>query len=621
MRLVLLLGFLNLVVVNLHGAEAAGAADRAPDKQSLIPTAAQQDVRLGWWREARFGMFIHWGVYSALSGSWQGKNYNGYGEHIQRMAKIPIPVYRDEVAGTFNPTSFDADAWAELAKQAGMGYLIITAKHHDGFAMYDSHVSDYNVVKATPFHRDPMIELRDACRKRGIRFGFYYSHAFDWGDINAPGNDWDYQNPGGDLLLHGKEWWRTFPEFLPTARRYVDTKAIPQIRELIATYDPDILWFDTPHKLPLEENLRILAAVRAAKPTLAVNGRLVSNVGDYDSTTDMPAEFPPQQRDWEAIPTTNNSYGYNRNDHSHKPPAHFIQLLAKAAARGGNLLLNIGPMGDGRIDQADIAILQGIGGWWNLNGQSIRGTTKTPLAVQAWGESTRKGNTLYLHVFTWPTTGELIIGGLKTGIAKAYLLSSPGTPLTSTRQGLDVHLAVPTVAPDAVDSVVVVECKGEPLGDPQCLLSATGTNTLRALDAEITSNLAFGSGNMRESCVMGWLDDQATVTWPTRLIAPATFAVSLTYDAPKAGKRKMVEGDAGVEVKAANPDAGGTFTVTIADQMLEGTVQTGKLVTQPLGTVTLKAGACPIIVRAKTKVAKAELFRLRTITLSPVEQK
>jgi len=195
--------------------------------------------------------------------------------------------------------------------------------------------------------------------KQGLRFGFYYSQAFDWGDKDAAGNDWDYDNPGGDKLLGGKNWWETRPEFMAHARKYVDEKAIPQLRELIKMYDPDILWFDTSSKLPPSENLRIMKAVREASPRVVISGRLVGGWGDYDDTTDRPAEFPPHAGDWEAIPTTDESYGWNKFDTSHKPPSHFIQLLAKAAARGGNVLMNVGPMGDGRIDPKDVEILKG----------------------------------------------------------------------------------------------------------------------------------------------------------------------------------------------------------------------------------------------------------------------
>ncbi|HZI30969.1 MAG TPA: alpha-L-fucosidase [Candidatus Binatia bacterium] len=376
----------------------------SPQVQWWRDSRTNLDQRLAWWREARFGMFIHWGVYSDLGNQFHGKKGGGYAEHIQRVLKIPIPVYRKEVAGNFNPTNFNADEWVRLARDAGMKYIVITAKHHDGFAMWPTKVNDYNVMDATPWHHDPMKDLKAACDKYGIKFGFYYSQAFDWGNSNAPGNDWDYSNPGGDRHLHGEKWWENDPQFMARARKYVDEKAIPQLLELIHNYHPAILWFDTAHKLPPTENLRIMKAVREADPNVVISGRLVYGWGDYADTTDRPANFPPHDGDWEAIPTTDESYGWNPFDHSHKPPSQFIQLLAKASARGGNVLMNIGPMGNGEIDPKDVTILKGIAAWWRVNGESVRGTTRTPLPVQTWGESTRKGDRLYLHVFDWQRT-------------------------------------------------------------------------------------------------------------------------------------------------------------------------------------------------------------------------
>jgi len=597
---------------------ATNEPPRAPSRESLVTTPAERDARLGWWREARFGMFVHWGVYSSLGGTWHGRAYGGYGEHLQRMAKIPIPVYRQEVAGAFNPTAFNADEWISLAKSAGMGYFVITAKHHDGFAMFDSHVSDYNIVKATPFARDPMKELRAACKKYGVKFGFYYSHAFDWGEENAPGNDWDYNNPGGDKLLHGSDWWNNYPEFLPKARKYVDEKSIPQILELIRNYDPDIMWFDTPHKLPDEENRRIMAAVRQAKPTLVVNGRLIYGMGDYDSTCDRPAEFPPHDGDWEGIPTTNESYGYNKNDHSHKPAYYFIRLLAKAAARGGNELMNIGPMGNGRMDPADVTILKGISQWWAVNGESIRGTTRTPLAVQAWGESTRKGNRLYLHVFDWPTNGMLVVGGLKTEVTNAFLLADAAKPLAAARTGLDLIVSVPATPPDATDSVVVLECSGIPVADAARLLSsAVSTNTLRVFDATINGNLQFGSGSKGEDRVMNWNQKAAAVIWPVRVSKKSTFDVAINYDAPGASRTKKVEGDAGKEIAPAHNAAGGTYAVQIGAAQFTGVVRSGNQVTDALGSVVLEPGNYEIRVSAQD-IAGVELMRLRKLTLTPI---
>ena len=560
------------------------------------------DARMQWWRAARFGMFVHWGVYSGLGGTWQGHQVKGYAEHIQRILRIPIPVYREQVAGKFNPTEFNADDWVRAAKEAGMGYFIITAKHHDGFAMYDSKVSGYNVVKATPFKRDPMKELKAACQKYGLKFGFYYSQAFDWGDANAPGNDWDYANPGGDRLLHGgKNWWESSPELLPKARKYVEEKAIPQLLELIRHYDPDILWFDTAGKLPESENLRIMKAVRQAKPGIVINGRLVRSCGDYVSTADRPAEFAPHEGDWEGIPTTNESYGWNQNDRSHKPPGHFIRLLAKAAARGGNLLMNIGPMGNGKFDPADAAILQGIGQWWRVNGEAIRGTTRTPLPMQAWGESARKGNTLYLHVFEWPRDGQLVLGGLKSPVKRAYLLADRTcAPLKSERLNpLDVRLIVPSAAPDKADSVVVVECAGEVATDSRRLLLPTApSDTLRAFDGQRHGRtLRFGAGKARDAYVENWSEPKDFMAWPARLDQPARYEVLAVYDA---------EADS----------AGGTYTVKLGKASLSGTVSEGTNLHVSLGQVQLEPGPLDIEV-APHGIKGAELMRLKALVLKP----
>ena len=590
-------------------------APRAPKASELTPTQEEKDARLGWWRDARFGMFIHWGVYSDLGGTWQGKPFGGYAEHLQRVARIPIPVYRKEVVAKFNPTGFNADEWVRIAKGAGMGYLIITAKHHDGFAMYDSKVSDYNIVKATPFARDPMSELRDACKKYGVKFGFYYSHAYDWGEKDAPGNDWDYKNPGGD-----GGWWGKNPGFVAQARSYVDNKAIPQIQELIKKYDPEIMWFDVPHHLPPEENLRVLAAVRKAKPSMVVNGRLISGLGDYESTDDRPGEFPPQAYpDWEGIPTTNGSYGYNQNDHGHKEPKYFIQLLAKAAARGGNILLNVGPMGNGKIDPKDVSILQGIESWWKINGESIRGTTATPLAVQVWGESTRKGNDLYLHVFDWPKDGHLVVGGLKGEVKKAVLLGAPATSIKATRTGMDVVLDVPPNAPDPIDSVIKVTCGEEPQGDRARLISPSQNNVLRSQDGKISAGLRYTNGQQCDF-LSSWKKMDDMITWPVRIAKKTTFDVSVDYRGEKAHPEILGNPDGGQRPRPASKGAAGTFAVSFGGQTLQGTIAPVEgYLTLKLGQITLDPGQFDITIKA-VEITGDELIHLRHLVLTPVQE-
>ena len=314
-----------------------------------------------------------------------------------------------------------------------MRYLVITAKHHDGFAMYPSTVTNYNIADATPFKRDPMKELSDACKANGVHFGFYYSHAFDWEHPDAPGNDWDYKNPGGDKHLFDerqgsgyKMWYDVHPELVEKAKKYVDEKAIPQLQELIAKYHPEIFWFDVVRQAAgvgaianCESRAGGRPECRGQWPGGAGIGK---NFGDYVDTADNPAEVREAEGDWEAIPTVNNSYGYNKLDNNYKTPEFFIRLIAKITAKGGNTLLNIGPTGDGTIDENATRILQGIGRWMDVNGESIHGATRTPLDRQAWGDSTVKGNTLYLHVFQWPTDGKLIVGNLQGEPASTYLL-------------------------------------------------------------------------------------------------------------------------------------------------------------------------------------------------------
>lgn len=591
---------------------------RGPSVASLRTKPQEADARLGWWREARFGMFVHWGVSSDLGGTWKGVKYGGYGEHIQRKAKIPIPVYKSDVVAPFNPTKFNAKEWVDIAKNAGMGYFIITAKHHDGFAMYNSSVSDYNIVKATVFARDPMLELSAECKRQGIKFGFYYSHAFDWGEENGPGNDWDYNNPGGDKLLSGANWWKVDTAFIKKAQKYVDEKSIPQILELIKKYDPDIMWFDTPHKLPDEENCRIMEAARKAKPTMVINGRLHYALGDYKNTNDCPEDFFPVSGDWEGIPTTNDSYGYNKDDMNFKPYGHFVELLAKAVARGGNVLMNMGPKGTGEVDTNDVKIFKGIGTWMQKYGESIKGCGRTPLQVQAWGETTLKGNTLYLHVFEWPKNGQLVLGGVKAKVKRAYLLSDKSKMLKTKTNDIDISLKVPKLAPDSVNSVIAIEFESIPEGDPYRLISAdVSQNLLRCLDAEVFGGVSWASGTKNDNYVKNWTKKEGEIRWKIRVATKTQFQLLLNYEAPGGSKKQFVEGDAGKEIRNQTNGSGGSYNVIIGDNSIINTVKNGKNQLDDLGKITLNPGVYELWIKAK-EITGDELFRCKNIVLKPL---
>ncbi|HWJ92879.1 MAG TPA: alpha-L-fucosidase, partial [Flavisolibacter sp.] len=567
------------------------------------------DQRIAWWREAKFGMFIHWGVYSAAGGEWKGRKVNGYAEHLMRKEKISRAEYL-QLAHSFNPASFNADEWVRNARDAGMKYMIITSKHHDGFAMYPSSVSDFNIRQQTPFGRDPMAELSAACKKYGLKFGFYYSHAFDWEHPDAPGNDWEYRNPGGDSNLYGgREWYDLHPELLDKARKYVDEKAIPQIRELIAKYHPDILWFDTPQKLPLSENVRILRAIRDADPDVVVNGRLVrsasANFGDYKNTADRPAEFYPVTGDWEAIPTTNESYGYSKFDSSHKPVAHFVRLIASAASRGGNLLMNIGPKGDGTFDARDVKILKGIGSWMDKNGESVYGTTASSLPLQSWGVSTLKGGKLYLHVFDWPSDGKLYVGGLRSNPRRVYLLAN-GMALTSKRLNeKDLLVQLPSKRIDTANAVVVIELNSALQTDPVRYISLnTPVTRLLAFDAtQQGRGFGFGDGKTDRYYVEGWKSKEQALSWDFRTTTRADYDIKIKY-------------------LAARESSGGVYAVALDQHYAQHYVTTdarsSTVITEDLGTISVSEGIHRLNI-VPLMISKNELMKLLEVDLVHVD--
>jgi hypothetical protein len=477
-------------------------------------------------------------------------------------------------------------------------------------------VSDYNIVRQTAFKKDPMVALSAACKRQGIKFGFYYSHAFDWEDPDAPGNDWEYDNPGGDRHLHGGiNWFDIHPELLPKAQRYVDEKAIPQIKELITKYHPDILWFDTPSKLPLSENIRILKAIRSIDQHVVVNGRLARTAaisfGDYKNTADRPAEFYPTTGDWEAIPTTNESYGYHKYDSSHKPPSFFIQLLAKAASRGGNLLMNIGPEGDGTFDPRDLHILQGIGKWMDKNGESIYGTTASRLPFQNWGVSTVKGNKCYLHVFNWPADGKLYVGGLISDVARIHLLATPGTILHSRRLNeKDIVIDLPRQAPDTVNTVIVMELKdraqpgsGWKTDSVRYLAPNIPMTRLLAFDAtQHGKGFGFGDGKAGHYYVDGWKNKDQFLSWNFRTDTATSYRLVIKY--------------------LAGEGSGGTYQWQIDTQQGEHTVtQGGKdndIITEEIGALQLNAGLHELNIRP-ADISGHELMKLLEVQLVQTE--
>jgi len=434
-----------------------------------VETPAQRNARMEWWREARFGLFIHWGLYSIPAGTWNGKQIPGIGEWIMNNASIPVADYR-ALAPKFNPTGFSAHEIVTLAKSAGMKYIVITAKHHDGFAMFESKADSFNIVDATPFKRDPLRELAAECLKQNIKLGFYYSQDQDWtapggaayktGDHQPPTFHWD-KAQNGDFAT------------------YLHTKAIPQLKELLTNYGdfPAVVWFDTPTKDMTPALAGEIVTLLNEHPNLIWNNRLG---GGYPGDTETPEQYIPAQgypgRDWESCMTMNDTWGYKSYDTHFKSTETLVRNLIDIASKGGNYLLNIGPDSKGDVPPAEVERLQQIGKWIAVNGESIYGTRPTlfggeagsysstekdnsgkPKFIPAWNwRSTTADNKIYIELFTWPS-GEFHLEKLPRTVTSAYLMADPRhTPLklTRTSTGLDIHL--PAKALDPIATVLVL---------------------------------------------------------------------------------------------------------------------------------------------------------------------
>jgi alpha-L-fucosidase len=398
---------------------------------------ARQDPRLSWWREARFGMFIHWGLYAIPAGIWKGQQIPEIGEWIMHTARIPVAEY-EPLARQFNPVRFDAAAWVALAKKAGQRYLVITSKHHDGFCMFKSAYTRYNIVDSTPFGRDPMQELASECRKQGVRLCFYYSQTQDWHHPDGDGNDWDYDESKKDFA------------------GYVESYVKPQVRELLTHYGPiGLIWFDTPKGITADQSRSLLDLCHQIQPDCIVCGRLGNTLGDYASAGDNKIPQQSLDLDWETPATINDTWGFKSYDHNWKSTDDLIHKLVDIVSKGGNYLLNVGPTAEGIIPQPSVERLLAMGNWLGINGEAIYGTVAGPLQGLGWGRTMAKAGKVYLHVFDWPKGGVVKVSGIAaTG---AYLLADPSRaalPLSHGDQALTIQ--GPAQAPDGIDTVIVL---------------------------------------------------------------------------------------------------------------------------------------------------------------------
>ncbi|UCD75478.1 MAG: alpha-L-fucosidase [Phycisphaerales bacterium] len=453
------LGLATLSLV-LSQATIASPDARSPANRALT-AAEDHDARMGWWREARFGLFIHWGLYAIPAGEWgEGTDY---AEWIMNSAHIPVEQYEPFVK-QFNPVKFDADDWVRMAKDAGMKYIVITSKHHDGFCLFDSALTEYDVM-STPFARDILKELSEACERGGIRMCWYHS-IMDWHHPDyLPRRGWESRSAEGADYDRYVEYLRG------------------QVTELLTNYgDIGVMWFDGQWEgtWTHEYGQPLYDLCRQLQPEVIVNDRVDKGRKGHSGVVDdkYAGDFgTPEQHipatglpgvDWETCMTMNRHWGYNKNDDAWKSTEDLIRKLVDIASKNGNFLLNVGPKADGTFPEPCVTRLREIGKWMKVNGEAIYGTSASPFSELPFnGRCTVKGGdqttTLYLHAFDWPSDGALDVHGIGNDCRRAYLLADREEDLPVMRRGTGVRIVVPPDAPDAICSVVALEITGRPV--------------------------------------------------------------------------------------------------------------------------------------------------------------
>jgi alpha-L-fucosidase len=488
---------------------AHAGIETSADTNSIVhESAAQRDARMKWWREARFGLFIHWGLYSVPAGEWRGQT--NYGEWILEQTHMPVSEY-EKYAGQFNPVKFNATNWVRAARAAGVKYIVITSKHHDGFGMYRSDLTDW-CISRTPFQRDPLAELAAACKAEGITFCIYHS-IMDW---HHP--DWGLRRAWNDVAA---------PAGPPDMDRYVAYMK-GELKELLTRYGPiGLVWFDGQWESPWtpERGVDLYNYVRSLQPGIIINNRVgkpastaavgfaqIGAVGDYGTPeqTIPPSGFGPGV-DWESCMTMNDHWGYNKGDQNWKSVQTLVRNLIDCSSKGGNYLINVGPTSEGLIPDASLERLAAIGDWMRINGEAIYGTSASPFAKRLpWGRCTQKVagevTKLYLHVFDWPADGRLLVPGLKSPVQKAYFLADTShqeLTIKNVKEGVQVTL--PANAAKEISTTVVLEIKGAVSIEAAPQIVASASNIYQNQTSQYGPQFAFdGSPDTR------WATDDAT---------------------------------------------------------------------------------------------------------------
>ena len=592
-----------IIVITVLSILAIPACAQITAKSALADTIEQRDERMQWWREARLGMFIHWGVYSIPAGTYKDKQISGIGEWIMENGDIPVAEY-EKYAKQFNPVKFNAGQWVQIAKNAGMKYIVITSKHHDGFCLWDSKVSKYDIMDTATFKRDILKELSVACKKHGIRLCFYHS-IMDWHHPDAQAPFYPSYNDGS----------RTNPNF----SRYVKTYLKPQLKELITNYGPlGVMWFDGEWIKDWTEpqGIDLYNYIRSLQPDIIINNRVgkgrksmqgMTKEGYFAGDFGTPEqEIPPTGLpgvDWETCMTMNDTWGFKSYDNNWKSKEDLLRKLVDIASKGGNFLLNVGPTSEGLIPQASVERLAAMGEWMTRNSESIYGTTASPFEKLPWGRCTAKPGKLYLHVFDWPKNGELKVPMPRSDVQMAYLFTHKDRAelLLDSDEGGNLVVTVPRKVPDVIDTVVLLEMEAEAVVVPQ---AEDGSIILKAGDAVVRgTNARYESGGGKDN-IGFWTNPDDYVIWRFKVTNKGTFNASMTY-------------------ACAAGSGGSEYTLSAAKQKISSKVKdTGSwtnFVAEKLGTVKItKPGTYNLSVKPETMPSGA-VMNLKSVTLIPIK--
>lgn len=501
----------------LHGNE--------PSKVQLpVETFEEYNQRMQWWRDAKYGMFIHWGLYSILGGEYQGKTTPRIAEWIQNTLRIPLKDYQ-KLVKEFNPQNFDPKVWVSLAKAAGMKYLVITAKHHDGFALFDSKVSDYDVM-STPYHKDIIKQLKDECHKQGIRFGVYYSHTIDWEHPQA------YIGSSRRLLDR-----MNLVDYDPRQMNrsiYLKEKAFPQLRELLSNYGQiDVIWYDMGEGLTNNEVREFVKISRELQPNVIISSRLGENpriedlhrdmLFDYYTPSDNYYTGDTLKMSWEMAGTTNGSWGYRKDDKSWRSADFIVQSLISSISRGGNYLLNVGPDPSGHIPDEAAEQLRLAGEWIAKNKEAIYGTKGSPFPWNYdWGYVTQKPGKLFLHVIS-EKRSKIFVPGMRSKVKNAYILENH-TPIKYKQEGEIVNIQLPEESSDKIGYVVALE-----LNDMQA-----------DVDHKITQ---YKDNDIRLDRISGDYNHPARlISWDFYVQDPGTYQIELISNEKGAHEKPVWDG-------------------------------------------------------------------------------